>query len=111
MVVLASLWPNSSCAPMSRGWRIPLGCVALQRTKSAPCTGRLFGPQAIVQTPNLLAHLIEQAANGSGCAPGFMENLYLFIYPAYRPYNQQTSGFRSFSQKDVSARAGCIVVV
>ena len=37
-----------------------------------------------------------------------MENLYLFIFTACKPETVHTSGLRAFSQKDVSARTGCI---
>jgi len=64
--------------------------------------------EAIVQVPNPLAHLVEQAGDCNTGVPGFMENLYLRFCTAYGLETQCASGLRQVFKNDVSSSAGCI---
>ena len=77
---------STSLAPLSRGWHMPPGCVALQRMEKA-CSVQVdfFGLKAIVQVSNPLAHLIEQASGLQRRSAGFHEKfipVYLYgVFP------------------------------
>ena len=48
--------------------------------KSHPVQVYLFSAQSIVHVPNVLVQQVWQ----TGGVPGFMENLYLVVYPVHR---------------------------
>ena len=76
--------------------------------KSAPFRVVPYPLAAIVFALNLVAFLSKMWPDSFGGTPGFMENLYLHIYPVVGPQSQQASRFRRFLKKYVSSRSGCI---
>ena len=77
-------------------------------TEANPVDIGFFRLEAIVQMPNPLAHLIEQAGRLQRGRAGFHEEFMPVFFTMHGAQSQQASGLQRFFLKDVSSRPGCI---
>ena len=64
--------------------------------------------KVIVNVLNLLANPLSERVDCKEGAPGFMEDLYLYVKTAYGSPSHAARGLQTFQIQDVSTRPRCI---